>query len=197
MKIGEILIKENVITEEELNQALELQKKSFDKLGKILVDMGLLDYMDLIKYLSINHVKPALGELLIATGLIDEDKLNSALEKQKNNPNKKVGNILVESEHLDKNILAHFLTVQASGFISRETEVEIENGHGSIRGNNGSKYTGGIKNGKMHGKGIYSDIECRYVGEFNDGSFHGEGTMTSNEGFVLHSGEWLSGKPVK
>jgi len=196
MKIGEILIKEKIINENDLNSALELQKISKDKIGKIFVDMGFLDNMDLIKYLSLNQVKPALGELLITAGILNEEKLNEALDIQKAKKNKKLGDILIDLEYIDKNILAHFLTVQAYSFLSTKNKAEIENGYGSIIGDSQSKYVGEIKNSRMHGKGVYSDHECRYVGDFQNGEFHGEGTMTAIDGHVLHSGGWLNGKPV-
>ena len=38
-KLGEILVNENIITEEQLQQALVEQKQKNDKLGNILVSM--------------------------------------------------------------------------------------------------------------------------------------------------------------
>ena len=52
MKLGEILIERNLITEEDLERALELQKERGDKLGKILVDMGFIAMRDVIAALS-------------------------------------------------------------------------------------------------------------------------------------------------
>jgi general secretion pathway protein E len=52
MKLGEILIARSLITEEDLERALELQKERGDKLGKILVDMGFIAMRDVIAALS-------------------------------------------------------------------------------------------------------------------------------------------------
>ena len=41
MRLGDILIKQNVLTEEQLKQALELQKGSGKKIGEVLVDSGI------------------------------------------------------------------------------------------------------------------------------------------------------------
>ena len=41
MRLGDILIKQNVLTEEQLKQALELQKGSGKKIGEVLVDSGM------------------------------------------------------------------------------------------------------------------------------------------------------------
>lgn len=42
MRLGDLLIKQNVLTEEELKKALELQKGSGKKIGEILVDNGFI-----------------------------------------------------------------------------------------------------------------------------------------------------------
>ena len=52
MKLGEILIERNLITQEDLERALELQKERGDKVGKILVDMGFIAMRDVIAALS-------------------------------------------------------------------------------------------------------------------------------------------------
>ena len=38
MRLGDLLIKQNVLTEDELKKALELQKGSGKKIGEVLVD---------------------------------------------------------------------------------------------------------------------------------------------------------------
>jgi general secretion pathway protein E len=55
MRLGEMLIERKLITPEELDQALELQKERGDKLGKILVDLG---------FVAQREVLSALGEQL-------------------------------------------------------------------------------------------------------------------------------------
>ena len=42
MRLGDLLIKQNVLTEEELKKALELQKGSGKKIGEVLVDNGFI-----------------------------------------------------------------------------------------------------------------------------------------------------------
>ena len=42
MRLGDLLIKQNVLTEEELKKALELQKGSGKKIGEVLVDSGFI-----------------------------------------------------------------------------------------------------------------------------------------------------------
>jgi general secretion pathway protein E len=52
MRLGEILIERGKIDAEDLERALELQQERGDKLGKIVVDMGLIAQRDLLSALS-------------------------------------------------------------------------------------------------------------------------------------------------
>ncbi len=51
MKIGEFLVKNNYVTQEEVNEALELQKRNKGQyIGEILVKMNVITREQLIKY---------------------------------------------------------------------------------------------------------------------------------------------------
>ncbi len=52
MRLGEILIERRLITQEDLDRALELQRERGDKLGKILVDLGFVAIRDVLTALS-------------------------------------------------------------------------------------------------------------------------------------------------
>jgi len=52
MRIGEILLERKLITPEDLERALELQKERGDKLGKTLVDLGFIAMRDVLAALS-------------------------------------------------------------------------------------------------------------------------------------------------
>src|SRR6202044_4248357 len=52
MRLGEILLERGKIEAEDLDRALELQQERGDKLGKILVDMGLIAHRDVLTALS-------------------------------------------------------------------------------------------------------------------------------------------------
>jgi len=66
-RLGQILIRESVITEEELKKALEIQKKDKSKLGEILVNLGLVSEKDIVialaKKLSIPYSSYSKGLL--------------------------------------------------------------------------------------------------------------------------------------
>jgi len=61
MRLGEMLIQRGQLNEEELGQALEIQKDRGDKLGKILVDLGFVAHRDILtalaEQLSVSLVK--------------------------------------------------------------------------------------------------------------------------------------------
>lgn len=42
MRLGDILVKQHVITEEQLKQALDLQKGTGKKIGEVMVDSGII-----------------------------------------------------------------------------------------------------------------------------------------------------------
>jgi len=52
MRLGEMLIRRGLLSEDELNQALELQKERGDKIGKILVDLGFVAHREVLSALS-------------------------------------------------------------------------------------------------------------------------------------------------
>ena len=52
MRLGEMLIGRGLISDDELNQALELQKERRDKLGKILIDLGYVAQREVLAALS-------------------------------------------------------------------------------------------------------------------------------------------------
>lgn len=52
MRLGELLVRRNLITPEDIDRALELQKERGDKIGKIFVDLGYVAMRDVLSALS-------------------------------------------------------------------------------------------------------------------------------------------------
>jgi len=52
MRLGEILIERRLLSEDDLERALELQRERGDKLGKILVDLGFVAHREVLNALS-------------------------------------------------------------------------------------------------------------------------------------------------
>lgn len=71
-------------------------------------------------------------------------------------------------------------------------------GQGVATLKSGSTYTGEFRDGRMNGQITFIAANGnKYVGEFKDNRMHGQGTATRADGSVIHSGEWVNGKPVK
>jgi len=51
--LGEILLENNEISKEQLNKAIEIQKKEGGLIGIILVNMGAISEQTLVKYLAV------------------------------------------------------------------------------------------------------------------------------------------------
>ncbi len=51
--LGELLVEDGVITQDQLNQALSIQKKEGGLIGIILMNLGFIDEPTLVKYLAI------------------------------------------------------------------------------------------------------------------------------------------------
>jgi len=81
-KLGQILLKENLVTEEQLEKAIDIQKKEGTRLGETLITLGIVTEKDIViamaKQLSIPYVSYAKGLLKPADGqnlakLVPED----------------------------------------------------------------------------------------------------------------------------
>src|SRR5512135_2614861 len=60
-RLGDLLVKEKVITTEQLDQALKVQKESGTRLGSILVKLGYLSDEDVTNFLSRQYGVPAIN----------------------------------------------------------------------------------------------------------------------------------------
>ena len=81
IRLGEILIRSDRITAEQLHIALDHQKKESIKIGEICKRMGYVTSEDL--NWALNRMKRRLGEILIEIGVLKVDELQHALDLQK------------------------------------------------------------------------------------------------------------------
>ncbi|HEX9654864.1 MAG TPA: ATPase, T2SS/T4P/T4SS family [bacterium] len=111
--IGELLVKEGLITPNQLNEALELQKKQtlYAPLGEICINQGYISKDDLRAVLNKYKSSIPLGKLLINMKLISNDQLQQALTEQKRN-RKRLGQILIDMGAISDNALTDALSVQ-------------------------------------------------------------------------------------
>lgn len=108
-KIGEILVRQNLVSEAALLRALEEQRFITKKLGEILIDRRFISQDELEYHLRNQKIK--LGELLVEHQLISHSRLNRLLNKQKL-ANKKLGEIVVQQKILSSEQLQQLLLEQ-------------------------------------------------------------------------------------
>jgi len=77
-KLGDILIHEGVISQEQLDQALERQSTTKEKLGKLLIRMGMITEADLVKVYALQLGHPAVYEEDLMK--VDRDIVNTIPE---------------------------------------------------------------------------------------------------------------------
>jgi hypothetical protein len=118
MKLGEFLLQEKIITQEQLQKALDYQKENPKALiGEVLVKLGLVDMRTLVGTLSkrkgqtgqsssvsgqpkqrtaeLSKIALRLGEVLFMDNVITERQLQKAIEYQQQYPGMMLGKALV------------------------------------------------------------------------------------------------------
>jgi chitinase len=125
--IGQILIDGGFLPRQNIEAALEEQKKTNELLGQVLVRMHILDAADIKVALSVQDhldrvedavkiaagVRRMLGDLLIQAGHITNDQLEQAIVEQKRS-GEKIGEVLVRQGLLSKRELHGVLDFQQS-----------------------------------------------------------------------------------
>ena len=118
--LGSLLLQAGHITEAELGQALDEQKRTGGRLGEIFIRRGMLTKQQLNRLLDfqINQQSPQpapgplrLGEILISTGHITREQLDAALLKQAIS-RKKLGEVLVEEGFVQPHQIKHGIRLQ-------------------------------------------------------------------------------------
>ncbi|MFQ5677231.1 MAG: GspE/PulE family protein, partial [bacterium] len=113
LRIGEVLLKEGLITQAQLNEILALKKrqKLYSPLGELCIAQGLLSRKELNGVLSKYHKSIPIGELLINMKVITPEQLEKALAEQKSSK-KRLGAILIDLGFLNETILVDALSIQ-------------------------------------------------------------------------------------
>ena len=148
-QLGELLVAEELLTEDELDQALAEQASSGRLLGQILVNNGYLSAFSLARVLSEQHgvqlqprddeaiepmsatdLQPAqtwrpLGKVLVELGLVTDSQLERALALQREE-NRRLGEILVSRGLLSGSELAQALAEQHGVELEAQDESELQ-----------------------------------------------------------------------
>ncbi len=97
-KIGEVLVNSRVVTQEQVQQAVDVQHQMrSQKLGDILLTQRVVTPEQLLQAIEQQSKMPMvrIGEALMALGLIDKTQLDGALERQKRDRSVPLGELLV------------------------------------------------------------------------------------------------------
>ena len=109
-KIGNILMRQNILDREELEQALLQQQLRPDlKLGEILVHNNALSLSQLKFYLKNQNVK--LGQLLVEKKIIKQNNLQELLALQ-SSANNRLGKIIIERKNIPQTQMEDILIEQ-------------------------------------------------------------------------------------
>ncbi|HSQ43066.1 MAG TPA: hypothetical protein VLM37_12370 [Fibrobacteraceae bacterium] len=113
-KIGEILLREGIIDQEQLAHALEEHRRTGILMGKILVGLGMVSEELLLATVA-KQTKARdsrkIGELLIERGLVTQEQMETALEMSKRT-GQKLGTVLVKKGFVDEHALLDILSMR-------------------------------------------------------------------------------------
>jgi len=121
--LGHLLLEFGMITQGQLEHALEVQQQTGEQIGGVLVRLGMLDVSALedilktqlqqqnLKQSAPTPVTVRIGDILVASGHISREQLNESIGDQKNS-NKKLGEILVEKGYVQQHQVEHGIRMQ-------------------------------------------------------------------------------------
>lgn len=112
--IGELLLRQGIIDEDQLKHAMSEQERTGIMLSKILVRLGMVSEETLTNILGVqmqSTTKMRIGEMLMAQGYITEPQLEKALEQQKVT-GQRLGKTLVSLGFMPEEKLIEILSIQ-------------------------------------------------------------------------------------
>jgi len=111
--LGAVLVRDNIITQTQLNHALQIQKEQEERerLGDILTDLGYVTRRQLREAVKRYGKHTLLGELLVESGVVLPEQLEEALREQ-SATGKPLGRIFLERQMLQEDDLARALSQQ-------------------------------------------------------------------------------------
>ncbi len=111
LRIGDVLLQEGIITEEQLQEAIEYQQKSGGRLGDIIMKLHGIDHETIQTLTQKLPEKGRLGEMLVAEGRITQAQLDQALSFQKKSGGL-LGDILLSLHFLEPERLYRAIATQ-------------------------------------------------------------------------------------
>lgn len=111
-KVGELLVEQNLISEEQRLEALELQKEFPDQtIGQLLCKLGYIKESDLSFVLDQKNKRRKLTDILLAGGLVNQQKISHASEVARQS-NSTLERALLKLQYIDEEILAKSVASQ-------------------------------------------------------------------------------------
>ena len=111
-KVGELLVEQKLITPEQLSEALDLQKVFPDQtVGQLLCKLGYIKESDLSDMLDQKDKRRKLTDILVASGLIDQQNISHAREASKQH-NISFEKALLKLNYIDEENLAKAVASQ-------------------------------------------------------------------------------------
>jgi adsorption protein B len=109
-KLGQLLLDRKLVTEEQLAEALKRQRRTYSRLGDILLDEAMISCTVLNRAFEEHAAAPGmqLGEFLVGNGYISRDQLVNAMAKQKQRF-RSLGDILAEMQLVAPETIAAIL----------------------------------------------------------------------------------------
>lgn len=127
LRIGELLIKEGLLKEEDVEKALSIQKQEAEirtlPLGQILVKMGALSESYLEDVLNHPDLRKNIGTSAVEKGLISKSQLESCLKKKQ--PHQLIGEVLIEEGLVHPDDLGILLKEQINAPMFGELAVRL------------------------------------------------------------------------
>ena len=116
-RLGEILVKEGLATDEEIRQALVIQNEEKARreipMGTLLVERGLITEEQLQTLLKHPYLRKMVGQMALEQGLLNEKELTECLLKKKENES--IGGVLIREGYLKDEDLTTLLNKQSGG----------------------------------------------------------------------------------
>jgi hypothetical protein len=111
-KLGNILLKMNAISEDNLEKAVIIKEQNPNKLlGEIIIEKGFSTQENVNLALDEQRKESRLGALLIKSGLLKQEQLTDALNIQKET-NEKLGDILIKKGYSNPKQIENALKFQ-------------------------------------------------------------------------------------
>ncbi len=113
LRLGELLVKEGILSEAHRDQALAIQKSLpiYKTLGEICLEEKFLSRRDLNRVLAKYHKRIPLGMLLMNLGMITSHQLKDVLQEQKQT-GEKIGTIFLKRGFINEKVLVDTLATQ-------------------------------------------------------------------------------------